>query len=109
MIYCSITVGNHERGVTRAQAHLLHKQNKSLRNECLDAQQPYSQWTGNQGNLFIDDYEWDRRTAIPGGWQMYPQERAVEHPVGKLLQEWAEYGCPTVLDGIGQWNKCKQQ
>lgn len=44
----------------------------------------------------MSEQEWEEREATDKkGKQMYPRGRAMNHPAGPLLKEWATYGCPT--------------
>ena len=83
-------------GVRGVDADKLRRQNKRRRLQQLAAQDRYSQWHRHQGTVFISEHEWAERELEEGqGKLMYPRGRAVIHPAGGLLKEWARYGCPT--------------
>lgn len=83
-------------GVTGLTTDKLRRQNKRKRIQQLAAQQEYSQWRQHQGEIFVSEHEWEERMRQDTqGRQMYPRGRAITHPAGPLLKEWATYGCPT--------------
>ena len=83
--------------VTGMEADKLRRQNKRRRQQQLEQQGEYSQWLGHQGSVFISEHEWEEREQQQtGGKLMYPRGRAMHHPAGSLLKEWAAYGCPAV-------------
>ena len=82
--------------VTGLTTNKLRLQNKRARNRHLAAQEEYTQWLQHKGEIFMSEHEWAEREATETyGKQMYPRGRAVHHPAGALLKEWATFGCPT--------------
>ena len=82
--------------VTGLTTDTLRRQNKRARNRHLAEQGEYTQWLQHNGKIFMSEHEWAEREAMDTrGKQMHPRGRAVNHPAGALLSEWATYGCPT--------------
>lgn len=78
----------------------LRKENKARRLRAMEGQTPTTHWVSFKGDFYIPENMDDTRQP---GKQMAPKGLATLHPAGDLLNEWSQFGCPTMT---GQpWTK----
>jgi hypothetical protein len=80
---------------TGATTSALRKQNKVPRINTLLSQPTSSQWTVHHGNTILSEEHWDLRPNAAEVREMNPQGLALWHETAELLEDWAQFGCPT--------------